>query len=99
MYGGFAGFGNKGITFNANNIANIHQLFPNRVIQGFILAGANIVAAYIGLYTAHIVLYYGKAGLTHVADAHDTAGQAYFLELLFGSFRIMGFDINGSVVY
>ena len=69
------------ISFDADNVSNVHELLENRVVERLVFARANFVSVDIDLYATGAVLKLGKGSLTHDAFAHDTAGNGDVLVL------------------
>jgi len=76
MDGGFAHLGDKYEPLNPDDIANIKQLFENRIIKGLVLFGAEFIAFNIELNPSGCILNFGKRGASHDSSAHDTTGQS-----------------------
>ena len=73
----FAGLGAEDETLDTDKVTDIHQLLEHLVIQVFVVARAHVITGDIHLNATLGVLQLGKAGLTHHAAAHQTAGDNY----------------------
>ena len=99
MHRDFTGFGGEYKSFDAHKITDIQQLFPNGLIQGFVLTRTNIVLPDVELNSTFPILHHGEIGLAHIADAHDPSGQTHLSKLRFRFLRITSLDSGRVGVY
>ena len=81
--GELAGLGVEGKALDTHDITDVQQLLEHSVVQGLVFSGANLVPFHIHLDTAFAVLQFHKGSGAHDAAAHDPAGDADILEIVF----------------
>lgn len=77
MDGDLAGAGAEHEALDAYEVADVEQLLEDFVVQGLVVAGAEVVAADVYLDAAAAVLQLHEGGLAHDAAAHDAPGHAH----------------------
>ena len=77
------GLGDEGKAFDADDVTDVQQLLEHGVVQGLILAGADIVPLYIYLDAAGGILELHKGSGSHDAPRHDAARDADVLQVPF----------------
>jgi len=83
---------------HADDVAEVEEFLENRVVQGFILTGADVVAFHIELDPAGLVLEFHEGGGAHDPAAHDPAGDGSLLVERVIS-RIVGPDLRRRNVH
>ena len=94
MHGYLAHLGSENIAFYSDEVTDVKKFFENDIVGVLVIAGTEIVAADIYLYSSLGVLEFQKRSFAHDASAHDASGDAYFaarrvvIEGLFDFFRM-----------
>ena len=70
MNGGFTNFCGKYMAFDTDKIANVQQLFKDRVVHGFVFVRANFIAIEVELNSTTTILQLGKGSFAHESSAH-----------------------------
>ena len=71
----FPGAGAEREALHPHEVAQVQQLLEDLVVEGLVLAGADLVAGDVDLLVAGVVAQHGEAGLAHDAHAHEAAGH------------------------
>ena len=81
MHADLARLGAEHESFDANEVANIEQALEDRVVEGLVVIGADVVTGDIHLDAALGVLQLCKTGLAHHAAAHHATGDDHITGL------------------
>ena len=75
--GDFACLSAEHIAFHADEVAQVEQFFEERVIERFVLSGADVIAGDVHLDAPFGIHQFGEAGFAHHASSHQSAGNAH----------------------
>src|SRR5688572_6907160 len=89
MNGYLSGLCRKTKTFYTYNITYIQELLEYNVIKRFVFRGTNVVAAYINLNSARLILKLNKRCITHDPATHDTPSNGYLAIIALMAFIIL----------
>ena len=78
----FARLRGEHVSFYADKIANIKELFEYVIVHRFVLIWTNFVAIHVDLHITSSVGKNGKRSLSHDAFCHQAACNAYVLKAL-----------------
>ena len=74
--GQLARLGDEGEALDTHDVADVQQFLEYGVVQGFVLAGADLVPLDIDLDASRVVLQFHEGSRAHDAAGHDAAGDA-----------------------
>ena len=93
-----AGLGEEREALDTDYITYVEEFLPHGVVHSLIFIGADLVALDIDLDASAFVLQFAERSRAHNAAAHQTAGDAHFLEVSF--LRIeAGLNLGGVRVH
>ena len=78
-----AGLGDEGEALDADDVADVKELFPDSVVHCLILTRADLVPLDVDLDSPCRVLDLAEGGRAHDSAGHQTARDADFLEVAF----------------